>query len=68
MHKKTVIDFKDFGLRQVFKNPLKELKTKDINEVKPLLAQVEAYQKEGYYAVGYLPTKRLRPLNLSLRF
>ena len=54
MHKKTVIDFKDFGLRQVFKNPLKELKTKDINEVKPLLAQVEAYQKEGYYAVGYL--------------
>ena len=53
MHKKTVIDFKDFGLRQVFKNPLKELKTKDINEVKPLLAQVEAYQKEGYYAVGY---------------
>ena len=42
MHKKTVIDFKDFGLRQVFKNPLKELKTKDINEVKPLLAQVEA--------------------------
>lgn len=54
MHKKTVIDFKELGVRQIFTKAIKELKTTDINEVKSLLAQVEDYQEKGYYAVGYL--------------
>ena len=54
MHKKTVIDFKELGVRQIFTDTIKELKTKDIKEVKHLLAEVEAYQNQGYYAVGYL--------------
>ena len=54
MHKKTVIDFKELGVRQIFTDAIKELKTKDIKEVKPLLDELEAYQIEGYYAVGYL--------------
>ena len=54
MHKKTVIDFKELGVRQIFTDAIKELKTKDIKEVKHLLAEVEAYQNQGYYAVGYV--------------
>ena len=54
MHKKTVIDFKELGVRQIFTDAIKELKTKDIKEVKPLLDELEAYQNEGYYAVGYV--------------
>ncbi|WP_455451479.1 aminodeoxychorismate synthase component I [Streptococcus salivarius] len=54
MHKKTVIDFKKLGVRQIFTDAIKELKTKDIKEVKPLLDELEAYQIEGYYAVGYV--------------
>ena len=54
MHKKTVIDFKELGVRQIFTDAIKELKTKDIEEVKPLLDELEAYQNEGYYAVGYV--------------
>ena len=54
MHKKTVIDFKELGVRQIFTDTIKELKTKDIKEVKHLLAEVEAYQNQGYYAVGYV--------------
>lgn len=54
MHKKTVIDFKELGGRQIFTDAIKELKTKDIKEVKPLLDELEAYQNEGYYAVGYV--------------
>lgn len=54
MHKKTVIDFKELGVRQIFTDAIKELKTKNIKEVKHLLAEVEAYQNQGYYAVGYV--------------
>ena len=54
MHKKTVIDFKALGQRLVFTQPLVELKTRDVSEVKDLLAQVESYQQEGYYVVGYV--------------
>lgn len=54
MHKKTVIDFKELGVRQILTDTIKELKTKDIKEVKHLLAEVEAYQNQGYYAVGYV--------------
>ena len=49
MHKKTVIDFKELGVRQIFTDAIKELKTKNIKEVKHLLAEVEAYQNKGYY-------------------
>ena len=54
MHKKTVIDFKELGVRQIFTDTIKELKTKDIKEVKHLLAEVEDYQNQGYYVVGYV--------------
>ena len=54
MHKKTVIDFKELGVRQIITDAIKELKTKNIKEVKHLLAEVEAYQNKGYYAVGYV--------------
>lgn len=54
MHKKTVIDFRELGLRQTFTQPIKELKTRDLDQVQDLLAQVEAYQEAGYYVVGYV--------------
>ena len=54
MHRKTVIDFKALGERYIFTQPIKELKTRDLAEVTDLLAQVESYQKQGYYVVGYV--------------
>lgn len=54
MHRKTVIDFRAFGERYTFTQPIKELKTRDLSEVTDLLAQVESYQEKGYYVVGYV--------------
>lgn len=54
MHRKTVIDFRDLGERYTFTQPIKELKTRDLAEVTDLLAQVESYQEQGYYVVGYV--------------
>ncbi|MFS9310017.1 aminodeoxychorismate synthase component I [Streptococcus parasanguinis] len=54
MHKQTIIDFKELGLRHLFAKPIKELKTRDIDQVEALLREVEAYQKKGFYAVGYV--------------
>ncbi|UJD00705.1 aminodeoxychorismate synthase component I [Streptococcus oralis] len=54
MHRKTVIDFRALGARYTFTQPIKELKTRDLSEVADLLAQVENYQEQGYYVVGYV--------------
>lgn len=54
MHRKTVIDFRALGERYIFTQPIKELKTRDLAEVADLLAQVESYQEQGYYVVGYV--------------
>ena len=54
MHRKTVIDFRALGERYTFTQPIKELKTRDVSEVSDLLAQVESYQEQGYYVVGYV--------------
>lgn len=54
MHKQTIIDFKELGLRHLFTKPIKELKTRDIDQVEALLREVEAYQEKGFYAVGYI--------------
>ena len=54
MHRKTVIDFRAFGERYTFTQPIKELKTRKVAEVTALLAQVESYQEQGYYVVGYV--------------
>ena len=54
MHRKTVIDFRDLGERYTFTQPIKELKTRDLAEVADLMAQVESYQEQGYYVVGYV--------------
>ena len=54
MHRKTVIDFRALGERYIFTQPIKELKTRDLAEVSDLLAQVESYQEQGYYVVGYV--------------
>lgn len=54
MHRKTVIDFRALGERFTFTQPIKELKTRDLAEVTDLLAQVESYQEQGYYVVGYI--------------
>ena len=54
MHRKTVIDFRDLGERYIFTQPIKELKTRNLAEVADLLAQVENYQEQGYYVVGYV--------------
>ena len=53
-HKKTVIDFKHLGERLIFENPLEELSTKSLNKVRSILNEVEDYQKQGYYVVGYV--------------
>jgi len=49
-----VIDFRALGERYTFTQPIKELKTRDLSEVADLLAQVESYQEQGYYVVGYV--------------
>ena len=54
MHRKTVIDFRALGERYTFTQPIRELKTRDLSEVADLLAQVESYQEQGYYVVGYV--------------
>ena len=54
MHRKTVIDFRALGERYIFIQPIRELKTRDLAEVADLLAQVESYQEQGYYVVGYV--------------
>ena len=54
MHRKTVIDFRALGERYTFTQPIRELKTRDLSEVANLLAQVESYQVQGYYVVGYV--------------
>ena len=54
MHKQTIIDFKELGLRHLFTKPIKELKTRDLDRVEALLREVEAYQEAGFYAVGYV--------------
>ena len=54
MHRKTVIDFRALGERYTFTQPIKELKTRNLAEVVDLLAQVESYQEQGYYVVGYV--------------
>ena len=54
MHRKTVIDFRALGERYTFTQPIKEFKTRDLAEVADLLAQVESYQEQGYYVVGYV--------------
>lgn len=54
MHRKTVIDFRDLGERYTFTQTIKELKTRDLAEVADLLAQVDSYQEQGYYVVGYV--------------
>ena len=54
MHKQTIIDFKELGLRYLFTKPIKELKTRDIDQVEALLKEVETYQEAGFYAVGYV--------------
>ena len=54
MHKQTIIDFKELGLRHLFTRPIKELKTRNLDQVEDLLREVEAYQEQGFYAVGYV--------------
>lgn len=54
MHKQTIIDFKELGLRHIFTKPIKELKTRDFDQVETLLKEVETYQEAGFYAVGYV--------------
>ena len=54
MHRTTVIDFRALAERYTFTQPIKELKTRDLSEVADLLAQVESYQEQGYYVVGYV--------------
>ena len=53
MHKKTIIDFKQLGQRLIFTNPIKELKTRRLDQVEELLTEMEVWQEKGYYAVGY---------------
>ena len=54
MHKKTIIDFKQLGQRLIFTNPIKELKTRRLDQVEELLTEIEIWQEKGYYAVGYV--------------
>lgn len=38
----------------IFENPLTELSAKSVREVKDTLQEVENYQKQGYYVIGYV--------------
>lgn len=54
MHRKTIIDFKELGYRFLFEDPLLELVAKTLDQVGPVIQQVQHYQELGYYVVGYL--------------
>ncbi|KXT76395.1 aminodeoxychorismate synthase component I [Streptococcus sp. DD12] len=54
MHHLTIIDFKPLKERLIFTDPLLELKTSDLSQVKGILDKAENYQKQGFYVVGYL--------------
>ena len=54
MHRKTIIDFKELGYRFLFEDPLLELVAKTLDQVGPIIQQVQYYQELGYYVVGYL--------------
>ena len=41
-------------MRHLFTKPIKELKTTNLDQVEALLREVEAYQEQGFYAVGYV--------------
>ena len=41
MHKKMIIDFKQLGQRLIFTNPIKELKTRHLDQVEALLTKIE---------------------------
>ena len=43
-----MIDFKELGLRQLFTEPIKELKTRDLDQVETLLREVEDYHEAGF--------------------
>ena len=49
-----MIDFRALGERYTFTKPILELKTRNLAQVKELLARVEDYQQQGYYVVGYV--------------
>ncbi|HEQ2264082.1 TPA: aminodeoxychorismate synthase component I [Streptococcus pyogenes] len=54
MHRKTIIDFKELGQRYLFDEPLVELVAKSLDQVGPVIENVQHYQQLGYYVVGYL--------------
>lgn len=54
MHRKTIIDFKELGQRYLFDEPLVELVAKSLDQVGPVIQQVQHYQELGYCVVGYL--------------
>ncbi len=54
MHHLTIIDFKPLKERLIFTNPILELKTSKASQVKDILDKAQAYQKKGFYVVGYL--------------
>ncbi|MGT2933533.1 aminodeoxychorismate synthase component I [Streptococcus catagoni] len=60
MHRKTIIDFKDLGCRYQFVNPMKEMIAQRLEDVGQVIAEVEHYQKLGYYVVGYLSYEAAR--------
>ena len=66
MHKKTVVDFKELGQRLIFENPLTELSAKSVREVKDTLQEVENYQKQRYYVIGYVSLRFIKKLKKSL--
>ena len=68
MHKKTIIDFKQLGQRLIFTNPIKELKTRRLDQVKELLTEIEGWQEKGYYAVGYVSYEAAPAFEESFRF
>ncbi|HEO7349028.1 TPA: aminodeoxychorismate synthase, component I, partial [Streptococcus agalactiae] len=54
MHIETVIDFKELGKRYRFKNPTKELIADTLEQVLEVIKEVDYYQSQNYYVVGYL--------------
>ena len=49
-----------------FTKPIKELKTRNLDQVEDLLREVEAYQEQGFYAVGYVSYEAALLLRRSL--
>lgn len=62
---KIYIDFE--GERRYFCDPIKIVKTDNLNAIKQQIDEIEKFTEQGYYAVGYLAYESATGFNLAMK-